>query len=186
MQIKKEETKTIVISLDEYNDLYSDFDPRPYSVRAISDDFIMELKRVDPELMYYNYHILFVIPKERRIIKEEIVIKKRLIEFFNKEYLMHNTHKKQIVKQGCLFVGLGVVVFFMFVYIFPKYSSFGIDFTAFTLIFELIGWFLLWEGLHQIIFESKEKRNHINLYKRLSQAKITFVNDKAKEIEGKV
>jgi len=173
----KEDIKTIVISLDKYTDLFSDFDPRPYSVRAVSDDFVLELKRVDPELIYDQYHILFVISKNKRILKEEIIIKKRLVEFFNKEYLLHNNHKKRIVKFGSMFIGLGVTLIFLFFYLLPKYPIIMSSFSFFQIIFELVGWFLLWEGLNQIIFVSKEKRNHIQLYKRLSTAKITFVND---------
>ncbi len=178
-----EEIKTIVLSLDTYNDLFSDFDPRPYSVRTISNDFLLELKRVDPELIYNNYHILFVIPKGQRIIKDESIIKKRLTEFFNKEYLLHNNYKKKIIQLGSIFIALGVLVIFLFFYILPKYPNVMDSFSFFQIIFELVGWFLLWEGLNQIIFVSKEKRNHIKLYFRLSNAKITFVNNKNNEIE---
>ena len=35
----------IPLWLDNYNDLFSDFDPRHYSNRALSQDFLEELKR---------------------------------------------------------------------------------------------------------------------------------------------
>jgi len=178
-----DEIKTIVLYLDNYNDLFSDFDPRPYSVRTISDDFLLELKRVDPELIYNNYHILFVIPKNKRIIKEENIIKKRLIEFFNNEHILHNNSKKKIIQLGGVFIALGVLVIFLFFYILPKYPHVMDSFSFFQIIFELVGWFLLWEGLNQIIFVSKEKKNHIKLYSRLSKAKITFVDNKNNEVE---
>ncbi|NYT12918.1 MAG: hypothetical protein GKC01_00225, partial [Candidatus Methanofastidiosa archaeon] len=37
--------KNISLILDSYDDLFSDFDPRPYSVRGLSDDFLIECRR---------------------------------------------------------------------------------------------------------------------------------------------
>ncbi len=175
---KNIETKNVIISLDNYSDVFSDFDPRPYNVKAISSDLISELDRVDPELSYDKYHVIFVIPKEQRILKDEIIIKKRLSEFFNKEYLTHKAHQNKIIKQGSLFISLGVVVIFLFFYLLPKYPYLLSTFSFIQIIFELVGWFLLWEGLNLIVFDSKEKQSDIKFYKLVSDAKFTFVNDK--------
>ena len=35
----------ISLILDSYNDMFSDFDPRSFSERALSDDFLSECKR---------------------------------------------------------------------------------------------------------------------------------------------
>ena len=40
--LKKSE---ISLSLDNYDDIFSDFDPRPFSQRALSDDFLIEAKK---------------------------------------------------------------------------------------------------------------------------------------------
>ena len=180
---KDKGVKNVIISLDNYNDLFSDFDPRPYNVKAISSDFISELDRVDPELTYSKYQIIFVIPKEQRIIKDETIIKKRLVDFFNKEYLVHKAHQKKIVRQGSFFMGLGVIVIFLFFYVLPKFPNLIASFSFFQIIFELIGWFLLWEGLNLVIFDSNKKVSDIKFYKLISDAKFTFVNDKNRDGE---
>ena len=37
---------TISLWLDSYNEMFSDFDPRPYSKRTVSDDFILQIRKV--------------------------------------------------------------------------------------------------------------------------------------------
>ena len=53
-QIQKEELKnpknnnldySISLWIDSYDDIFSDFDPRPFSARNISDDFLYEVKK---------------------------------------------------------------------------------------------------------------------------------------------
>jgi len=46
----KEEDKSnkrndITLLLDSYNDIFSSFDPRPYSEKSLSDDLIIECKK---------------------------------------------------------------------------------------------------------------------------------------------
>lgn len=54
-QQKIEETEKILemseisIWLDNYDDIFSDFDPRPYSQRSLSDDFLAEAKKIEHE-----------------------------------------------------------------------------------------------------------------------------------------
>ena len=46
-EIKELLEKTqISLWLDDYADIFSDFDPRPFSQRALSDDFLNEAKKV--------------------------------------------------------------------------------------------------------------------------------------------
>ncbi len=37
--------KEISIAIDTWDDIFSDFDPRPLNIRALSEDFIAELKK---------------------------------------------------------------------------------------------------------------------------------------------
>jgi hypothetical protein len=43
--IVKEETKELIMTLKSYNEIFSDFDSRPYNQRILSDEFIEELNR---------------------------------------------------------------------------------------------------------------------------------------------
>ena len=50
MELKQQEwlteTKDIKIWIDEYDGIFSDFDPRPYSERNMSDDFLNECNKL--------------------------------------------------------------------------------------------------------------------------------------------
>jgi len=180
---RKNNIKTTIISIDKYDDLFSDFDPRPYNVRAVSTDFISELERADQQLVYDKYHVIFVTPKEQRAPKEELVIKKRISEFFNLEYLVYKARQKRLINQGALFISLGVIVIFLFFYLLPRYEELLNAISFFQIIFELLGWFLLWEGLNLIIFDAKEKKKQIRFFKLASEARLMFVT--AKENKNK-
>ena len=44
-----ESADDIPLVLDSYDDIFSDFDPRPYSERAMSGDFLLECKKASAE-----------------------------------------------------------------------------------------------------------------------------------------
>lgn len=92
---------SIHISLDEYDDIFSDFDPLPYSDRTLSDDFLKELRKHDLHEKDQKINIHFSIPKVLRIIKTESLIKKRLKSYFDFRFL--NINKKM---QYQLFLGI--------------------------------------------------------------------------------
>ena len=53
----------ISLILDDYNDLFSDFDPRHYSERALSDDFLAESKRASRDKPAGSLEVKFLVPE---------------------------------------------------------------------------------------------------------------------------
>src|SRR3989344_6408811 len=76
------EVKKISLWLDDYNDIFSDFDPRPYSERALSDDFLNASQKMFRETKTGKFELRLLIPKSLRDEKQESLIKKRLKSFF--------------------------------------------------------------------------------------------------------
>jgi hypothetical protein len=74
--------REITIQLDVYDDIFSDFDPRPYQERELSEDFLKEIQRRYLEDNRGRFEIHFTIPSSERDTKEEALIKKRLREHF--------------------------------------------------------------------------------------------------------
>ena len=67
----------IGLILNSYEDIFSDFDPRPHNVRALSDDFLLECKKASVD-MNDELELRFLIPKHKRSANEEYEIRKRL------------------------------------------------------------------------------------------------------------
>ncbi|PIU76093.1 hypothetical protein COS75_00785, partial [Candidatus Pacearchaeota archaeon CG06_land_8_20_14_3_00_35_12] len=72
----------ISLWLDHYDDIFSDFDPRPFSQRALSDDFLLEAKRASKEKISGAIEMQFLIPHDKRNKELENTIKKRLHDHF--------------------------------------------------------------------------------------------------------
>src|SRR5688500_17884914 len=76
----------IHIWIDDYNDIFSDFDPRDYSERNISDDFLREVKKVAAESEYDVKTLHLLIDEKLRDEKTEGIIVERIHEEFAASY----------------------------------------------------------------------------------------------------
>ncbi len=162
----------IRMQLESYNDIFSDFDPRPFSEKALSDDFLAEAKKASGDKTE-EIDILFFIAKQKRDAKDEITIKKRLLAHFKRHHLLLHEERKKLVKSGMIFITIGIILmflatFFIFQYEHNIFASFSI------ILLEPASWFLFWEGLNLIIFTSKKKEHELVFYKKMSRARIFF------------
>ena len=98
------------ILIQDYGFLFSDFDPRPLHQRAISDDFLREVRKFTFEESPGTAELRFLVPEHERNNASEAIIKKRLREHFKKHFLVLDAESKRIFKNGLLrfFAGLGI------------------------------------------------------------------------------
>ena len=70
-------TRDISIWLDNYDDIFSGFDPKPYSERVLSDDFLTEVGKVckekDEGIDEFNYCYL----QTKEVVKQKQLLKTR-------------------------------------------------------------------------------------------------------------
>ena len=76
---------SIQIALDHYDDIFSDFDPSPFSQRMLSDDFLKEMQKRYIETKKGEFEIRFSLPASIRDVKTEGLVKKRLKDYFHKQ-----------------------------------------------------------------------------------------------------
>src|SRR3989344_7409018 len=100
----------ISLWLDHYDDIFSDFDPRPYSQRALSIDFLDEVKRASKDKPLEALELKFLVPKDKREVSREFIIKKRLRDHFKKHIDLLSKEKKDTINQGAIFIALGTVL----------------------------------------------------------------------------
>lgn len=165
----------ISLQLDTYDDVFSDFDPRPFSQRALSVDFLDEAKRASRE-MRESIELKFLIPEKARNLRDEQMIKKRLKEHFQKHHRMLHKERSGIMRQGALFVIAGIILMFLAAYVLFTYAETSLA-TAFLVVFlEPAGWFLFWEGLDLVIFEPKSKKPNLEFYGKMAKCQVEFVS----------
>ncbi len=162
----------ISLILDSYKDIFSDFDPRPYNVKALSDDFLLACKKAsvdkDEEL-----ELRFLVPKHKRDTNEEYEIRKRLRTHFHKHYKEKEKEIKQIKKEGLAWFFLGAFVMLISAYVY-KFPGFLFEFLF--VISQPAGWFFFWEGLGKIFMEAKKKKPDYEFYRKMSKAHIYFLD----------
>jgi hypothetical protein len=170
------ELAQISLILDNYDDIFSDFDPRPFSQRALSDDFLLEAKKASVDKPSGQIELKFMIPASERNSGIEATIKKRLREHFKRHAEQLQQEYKKFVRQGIHFVsiGMGFMVLTAIILYMNKKGNFIANFMIILL--EPASWFLFWEGMRQVIFESKEKKPHVEFYEKMSTCEIKFMS----------
>ncbi len=167
-------TAEINLRLNEYEDIFSDFDPRPYSEKALSVDFLEEAERASEDKSVGNIKLNLLMPHNKRDKNQEAVIKKRLNGHFKKHFCEFDTKHKKILSKGFSFVVFGVIFMFLAAYVLFNYQGVALIYSFWIMLLEPAGWFLFWEGLHLVIFEPKTIKNKLEFYKKMNGCSINF------------
>jgi hypothetical protein len=179
----------ITLTLDTYDDLFSDFDPRPYIERALSIDFLSEIKGASREKPNGAIELKLLVPKVKRNQKDETLIIKRLRNHFRKHYEMLRKEVKKIKKIGALMIGVGFFVGILVVLVIEGVTH-NMDHSMFfqnpliwlatifpsviLVLMEPASWFLIWEGMNKIAFHWQEKKPDLDFYEKMTKCEIVF------------
>lgn len=164
----------VSLQLDSYNGIFSDFDPRPYSQRSLSDDFIIEAKKASKDKATGQIELHLSVPKAHRNSAHEITIRKRLRDHFKRHLDIVKKEVQGIFKLGLGFVFFGVLVMFLATYVLFKFPSENFFTHFMVILLEPAGWFMFWEGLNLVVFERKKKNPDLTFYNKMSKVDIMF------------
>ncbi len=170
---KNKEDSEIIIWLNSYNDIFSSFDPRPYSKRALSANFILELRKAS-KVKDSSIKIRLFIPEEKRNIREEAMIKKRLGEYFKKHYEIEKISWEKARNIAMSFIAGGALSLFIVAY-FNLYESINFAKILLRVLLEPAGWFFTWIGLERIFRLSSSGKNKYQFYTKMSGSEIEFL-----------
>lgn len=170
-------TPEIILRLNSYDDVFSDFDPRLYTQRALSVDFLEEIERASRDKNMGQLELNFLISKYKRDGHKENQIKKRLRDHFKKHHSMFEKDKQGIIKNGMIFIFTGILLMFLATFVLYTYQGSSLAATFLVVLFEPGGWFFFWEGLNQIIFESKKINPKLEFYKKMHKSRIDFFSE---------
>lgn len=163
------------IWIDTYDDLFSDFDPRPFTERIISDDFLAEMNKLTEEKGQYIRTLSFLIPSIQRNSAQEEIIRKRLKNDFNGQHIHFSDIWTKNLRTGMAIVGLGVLSMSIVVALSQSDMN-NLCRDIIKVILEPAGWFMMWTGLDKVAFGGREAKKKRDFYARLSQAEIQFEN----------
>jgi hypothetical protein len=176
---------SIQIALDGYDDIFSDFDPSPYSQRILSDDFIKEIQKRYIETKKGDFEVRFSLPDKLRDQKTESLIKKRLKEYFTaqlKEMENEIERKKQsgMIKFAIGFLLLAGEVINRF------YTKNDIVFDILSVLLVPAGWYGMFSGLESFFDLPQRTHDQRRFMRKFRDAIYLFVSEETvvKHIES--
>lgn len=165
--------REISLWLDSYDDIFSDFDPRPYSERNISEDFLDEIKKISQERETDIALIRLMLPARKRKKEEEELIRKRLHNHFKKTELYYRQKMQKLKRRSIVFILLAVVMMLAASFLASLNSPYLLNRILFV-ITEPAGWFLMWTGLENLFTTSRRHTADLISYEKLAHAKTQF------------
>jgi hypothetical protein len=164
----------ISLWLDTYDDIFSDFDPRPYSQRSLSDDFLMEAKKASKEKTSGRIELRFLIPKGMRNVEQEVTIKRRLHEHFKKHYEALENEVSANRRRSVFGIAIGTFMMIGATYISTKKST-DFIYNLLVVVLEPGGWFVTWFALDQLFYAGRQQKQDLEFYKKMSRCDIEFL-----------
>lgn len=169
--MKKEENKDhISLVIGSYAELFSSFDPRPYSEKAVSHDMLTELKHASVDKKE-GFDLKLILPENQRSSKAEFEVKKRLTEHFSKHLKEKRNEFLKEKKEGWMWVGIGALAMIIASLFFSKEEYI---YKLLITFLEPAGWFFMWDGLEKVFILSKTKLPDYEFYKKMYSATIKF------------
>ncbi len=167
----------ISLILNDYDDIFSDFDPRAYSERSLSDDFLYECKKAVRD-KDEEFALRLLVPKNKRNMYHEVKIKKRIKDYFQKHSLEKAEEVKKVVRDGFAMAIMGFILMIgSAVLVSTKFLENTFVFAILLVVLEPSGWFFFWEGMAKILLiheEENKKKAEAKFYKRMLNARIEF------------
>ena len=163
-------TTDISLRLDQYSDIYSDFDVRPYASRALSVDFIDEIKRAALDKSVGGVTLELYVPDKTRNEADEATIRDRLIGHFTKHHVLLVEERRQMVRMGVVMIALGIVCMLGAAVILFNDHLQHFLWSLLLVFLEPAAWFLLWEGMDLVIFTPRSIRSDLQFYRKMAAA----------------
>lgn len=166
--------REISIVIDDWDDIFSDFDPRPLEDRAFSEDFIYELKKRYRETKTGRILVSICAPLYLKDEKSEKIVIQRLKREFKREGLQKRKDIMRTRAFGAIFVFCGIC-FLSALTLLAYYeilSRLTIDLIGIILM--PLGWFGIWEGLSKIVDTSPRFHQDQILFEKLAKADYKF------------
>jgi hypothetical protein len=162
----------ISLVLDTYEDIFSDFDPRPFNERSLSEDFLLEAKRAARD-KGEGIEVRFLIPRAHKNIAHEALIKQRLREHFRKHHTRALGSIKAYKRQAVFLICIGTLIGFAAVWL-SLLEINNVLKHAVEILLSPASWFTIWTGFEHLTFLPEQHLEDEKFYRKMIDAHITF------------
>jgi hypothetical protein len=171
---KIKELRDVVIAIDTWDDVFSDFDPRPLSERTLSEDFIIELKQRYRETSKGDFIVTICAPEKLKDKKTERTVSNRLKRIFLHRALLRKKNNIEIIIRGIIFVvcGISFLTFLTLAAYYKMFADLAIEILGIVVM--PLGWFGIWEGFSKIVDMSPSFVQEEQFYNKLAKAHYRF------------
>jgi hypothetical protein len=163
--------QTADIALDSYDDIFSDFDPSPYSRRILSADFLKELHRRYSETKKGDIAVKFTLPRALRSERKEGLVKKRIKDYFKERLKGIEKKTKEKFQKGIFRLLMGVAIS-VAVFIFPE-----LDTVPLVTLLSVLIWFELWSAYDNLFDVPVKLRREKAFYEKFIKADYSFLSE---------
>jgi hypothetical protein len=163
----------VAIRLSGYGDLFSDFDPRPYDRRALSDDFLAEIAKRRLGRSREAVRLEFLVPRSERRPEDETVIRERLLRHFQERAAALAAEQQRAIGHGIFLSVLGTLMLlgsaFARTYVRGDFAA-----ASLNVLLEPGGWYAIWYGFDELFYGVKRIAADRMFHARMANAEIVF------------
>lgn len=163
----------ISIWIDKYDDVFSEFDSRPFSDRALSDDFLREVRKMTSEKSKGMIRLKFHVMEDERNEESEAIILNNLNKHFHHIADELKNEQKEARKKGYMLLGSGSMLI-LFIFFLTTLSEKAAYLNGIILMLEPVGWFTTWTGMDYVFQISKKEKSALDFNSKMAFAKISF------------
>ncbi|MDD5067680.1 MAG: hypothetical protein PHF84_11605 [bacterium] len=181
-----EDLREFGVVIDTWDDVFSDFDPRPLNERTVSGDFTDELKKRYRESDVKNFVISIYAPGELKNEESEKMVTQRLKRHFRYLYMTARRSIQQVRIRGLVFflIGLCSLSFLTLSTVYKLFNA--LTYQLLEILLLPLGWFGFWEGLSKLVDSLPIFKQEELLMDKLSRATYNFkyvTHEEKKEVK---
>jgi len=162
--------RDISIVIDTYEDIFSDFDPRSYSERRVSKDFLEELRLACRENPEGAPQVRIVVPDKLRNEEVETVIVGRLNAHFQREIKRLDSEAKEMRLGGIKFMAISAPLLLVYS-VLEQYSFLK----PLGELLAFCGYVLGFAGSDNLFFKYYPLKKERELMERMERAEFIFI-----------
>lgn len=169
----------ITLAIDSLDDIFSDFDPRPLTQRALSEDFLKEIKKFYRETAMDKLTVSFLGPIELKAILEKNQLDKAIISHVTQDFRRRAQASKKSIRmiwqKGIIYIIFGMAFLLMLTLLGYKGILSKLSLEILSIIFMPLGWFGVWEGFSKLVDIPFKLKEETEMNSKLARAQYRFL-----------